>query len=174
MSNVAFVDIETTGLDPEVNQVMEVAILTEPFGDVIHFSVPINPTLATDQALYINKYYERRNELLEIQETREDAATIIHDTLRGHVFVGNNPAFDAAFLTKLLKTFGLAPSWHYHVADIKAIVAGAYGAEPPWTTEWVSQVTGVKIGDDAHTAVADATWVRDVYFSLGLEEPEAT
>lgn len=170
MSNLAFVDIETTGLDPEVNQVMEVAILTEPYGDTVHISVPFNPGFATEQALAINKYYERQNELLGIQETRADAAGIIFDALQGHIFVGNNPQFDANFLKRFLKNNGYAAPWHYHLVDIKALVGGLEGEGPPWTTDWVAATTGIEFDGVRHTAMTDACWVRDVYHSLSLKE----
>lgn len=170
MANLAFVDIETTGLDPNKHQIIEIAILTEPFGDTVHISVPFNPGLATNQALMFTKYYERQNALREIRETREDAAQIVFDTMQGHVFVANNPQFDAAFLTKLLKYFDLMPPWHYHLVDIKALAGGALGIAPPWTTDWLAEATEVEFQGDAHTALVDATWVRDVYKSLGLKE----
>lgn len=169
MANLGFVDIETTGLDPDKHQVLEVAILTEPFGDQVHISLPINPGNASEQALETNGYYARRNELLEIQHTREEAAEIVRDALQGHVFIANNPSFDAAFLSRLLRDFGYGPSWHYHLVDIKSLVAGYFGVAPPWNTAKIAELANVPLPADAHTALADAQWNLAVYKSLGLE-----
>ena len=90
--------------------------------------------------------------------------------------VGSNPAFDAAFLGRLLGVWPLP--WHYRPVDVATLAAGnCYGAgsatqfpgapigPPPWSSREMSRLMGVEPPgpDDAHTALADARWARDVY-----------
>jgi oligoribonuclease (3'-5' exoribonuclease) len=177
MSKRVFVDIETTGLDPFVHSVIEIASYIEE--DVYdgtddmqwHCSLPFDPYCPTvsKQALETNKYFERVEELEEIQESSYEVAEIIRDQFKGAVLIGNNPQFDARFLEQLLATkLGIGPVWHYHVVDIKALVAGHYGVAPPWSTKQIEELTGIK-NDGAHTALEDMRWVRKVYRNLNLQ-----
>lgn len=165
---IAFVDIETTGLDPLADQVLEVAIITDDRDYPIHFSVPIDERRASAQALKINRYRERRAELAAIEEHPYDAAALVADALKTKAFVGNNPRFDDAFLRVFLERSGFKAEWHYHLVDIKALVAGRYQLDPPWTTSEIEQAVGIR-NKNEHTALADAEWVRDAYYALDLK-----
>ncbi|WP_199546649.1 3'-5' exonuclease [Streptomyces sp. N35] len=110
--------------------------------------------------------------------------------LDGSVLVGSNPAFDERFLTKLFRQAGVTPAWHYRTRDIATLAVGhLYGqaytltkqqcdAEPyaradrllenGWRSYELSRLMGVeppKKGE-AHTALGDARWARDVYDAI--------
>jgi DNA polymerase III alpha subunit (gram-positive type) len=168
MTRLAIVDIETTGLDSEKHQILEYAACLLPENDWVHFSLPIDTALASDQALEVNEYYERRTELLSIEEHPYEAAELIHQDLKGRIFVGNNPQFDARFIAKLLDKYDLQPSWNYHLVDLKALVAGSFRIAPPWSTADIAKWIGVPLPDNAHTAIADVEWNVSVYTALNL------
>jgi DNA polymerase III alpha subunit (gram-positive type) len=173
MTNLAFVDTETGGLVAGVHPLIEVAIILEPEDELIHFSLQFKPSECTPQALQTNKALERIDELNEIQESVFDAVGILKDTLDGRVFVGNNPAFDARFLEVFMARGGVKPTWHYHLVDIKALVAGRARLLPPWSTKEIAEYAKISLPEAAHTAVADCEWNRDVFNSLRLLPKEA-
>lgn len=158
-----FLDIETTGLNPLKNEIMEVAAIVREDDPgkadrEIHFSLPIVERLADAKALEINGYHDRRDELNAIQINRLEAAELLAP-LKGALVVGNNIQFDLRFIELLISD---AP-WYYSPLDLKALVAGRCGMDKPASTKLIAEVAGVPLSKDAHTALVDARWNRDVY-----------
>lgn len=110
--------------------------------------------------------------------------------LDGSILVGSNPAFDERFLRKLFNAAHATPAWHYRTVDIAALAVGhLYGqaytltkqqcdAEfyaradallaDGWKSYELSRLMGIEppTKDDAHTALGDARWARDVYDAI--------
>lgn len=140
MAAIAFVDTETTGLDPVRHTVWEVAVIRrEDTGIETEYLWQIRPTkaelhTAEPDALRINRYHERiavpdgseAADILTLDGPAPlsylDAAAQIFKALTGTVMVGSNPHFDASFLHRLLRT-GTVP-WHYRPVDIATLAAG--------------------------------------------------
>jgi DNA polymerase III alpha subunit (gram-positive type) len=163
----AFVDIETTGLDPDEHDVLEVGVvLEEPETTIeeVHFSLAVDLRLADPSALAINQAVERQAELEAIRMERAHAALLLSTKLEAAVFIGNNPAFDQAFLRKFLAEHGLEPSWKYHVVDVKALAGMALGLKPTWSTGRLLASLGME-DHVAHTALADAYQARDIFYA---------
>lgn len=127
----AFVDTETTGLDPFLHDAWEVAIILRADGIDREYVFHIKPDLsnATSKALEINRYHERTSARDWRWDNRVEAAERIHALLDGVVIIGSNPRFDADMLTRL---FGMhhpdwqanpAP-WHYRTIDVATMAAG--------------------------------------------------
>jgi DNA polymerase III epsilon subunit-like protein len=120
-------------------------------------------------------------------------ADLMHDLmalLDGATLVGSNPAFDDRFLTKLFNEAGLPTRWHYRTVDIATLAVGhLYGqaytltkqncdAEyyeradallaDGWKSYELSRLMGIEPPkpDQAHTALGDARWARDVYDAI--------
>lgn len=163
--HTVFLDIETTGLDPVCDQILEVAML----GDSnFHFSLPIDATgERSRKALEINRYWKRKAELDEIQIDAVKALKYFLGGLSGKVVVGNNVQFDLRFIEMFLRRVWCGRNstpWHYHPVDLKALVAGRYQLGPaPWSTQQIAEAVGVPIPANAHSAVVDCMWNRDVY-----------
>lgn len=110
--------------------------------------------------------------------------------LDGSVLVGSNPAFDERFLTKLFRQAGTVPAWHYRTRDIATMAVGHlygqaytltkqqcdaafYGRADKlladgWKSYELSRLMGIEPPGslDAHTALGDARWARDVYDAI--------
>jgi DNA polymerase III epsilon subunit-like protein len=142
-ATLAFLDTETTGLDPNWHEVWEVGLILRQFEDVQGkgwravntcdtehlWQLPVDLGRAEPIALTIGNFYERRgldaNGMKNIQPPElgkwaRDFARLTH----GAHLVGAVPSFDDAFLKRLLKANGACAGWHYHLVDVEALAAG--------------------------------------------------
>ena len=98
---LAFVDTETTGLNPEIAEVIEIAIIrVEPGSPPTYYQTLIRPErieLAHPKALEINGY-AANSERWDDAPLMSDVGDFIVDTLKGFTLVGHNIAFDETML----------------------------------------------------------------------------
>jgi DNA polymerase III epsilon subunit-like protein len=138
---LAFIDTETTGLDPRKHDAWEIAvILRRPGVTDLEYLLQIRTSLAQadPKALEINQYEQRfavpdGEFAIEISTTTPDEVTplteadLMHDLmaiLDGAMLVGSNPAFDDRFLSKIFHEAGVTPRWHYRTVDIATLAVG--------------------------------------------------
>jgi DNA polymerase III epsilon subunit-like protein len=174
VTKLAFVDIETTGLHPVLHQPWEIAvILRDPaLPTDIEYTWYVEPdlTAADATALRLTHFYKRwATEKWEWQDPHEVAAEIAHVTSESH-FVGAVPNFDDRRIEDFLRVHGHAPTWHYHLIDIEALMVGYLAGKgktvtPPWRSTELSNRIGLpqRPAEQAHRALDDARWARDVY-----------
>jgi len=162
---LAFIDTETTGLDPDYHQVYEIGLLLEPDPPCpaleYRWWLPVDLTTASPDALRISHYYQRRP---DTPDEPADVANQLAALTAGTHLVGAVPSFDANFLTRFLHTHHHSPAWHYHLVDVEALAAGRTGHAPPWDSHQLSLALGIDpAAYDRHTALDDARWARDLY-----------
>lgn len=153
--SIVYIDTETTGLDPSIHEVWEIAYAV---GDgPIHFgTVPHLGASADPSALAMNGYWERgftnfKNHLIDGE---------VRDALEGATLVGANPAFDAAFLRQ---RWGVAP-WKYRLLDIEAYAMAALGLDEPKGLSYIAEQLQVQAPD--HTAAGDVRTLRECHEAL--------
>lgn len=150
-----FVDVETTGLDPEKHQVWEIAYATDS-GPVKSSFVKHTLDGANPESLVISQYRERHHfggydAVFEAE---------MQGALEGATLVGSNPRFDAAFLKA---RWGNEP-WHYRLLDVCAYVAGARGLDYVPGLSDAAEIMGVELQPD-HTAETDVLVAQGVYYA---------
>ena len=99
---LAFVDIETTGLNSAMHEIIEIAIIREQDGKVLRWSTKIKPMhlrVADPRALEINGYNE---EEWADAPVAADVAAEIGSWIEDCHLVGHNVHFDSDFIEQLL------------------------------------------------------------------------
>lgn len=153
--NLVYIDIETTGLDPHLHQVWEIAYAIDT-GPVRTYQVRHSLDHADPEALTINRYMDR----FTGGHDRAVEAEIQCD-LQGATIVGFNPAFDATFLRA---RWGIAP-WHHRTLDVSTYAMGVLNLDHIPRTDELVQLLGIN-HRGAHTAAGDVRASRDVHTAL--------
>jgi hypothetical protein len=181
---LAFCDVETTGLHPDLRLAWEVAIIRrEPDGEETQALINItdvNLAFSEPKALEVGRFYERHIELPpkgngpngQMLMPEKDAALVIDQMTRGAHLVGAVVSFDAETLADLLRRHGRTPAWHYHLIDIKPLMLGYLAGAgsthyPPWRSGDLASACGVeRDASTMHTALGDAEWAMRVFDTI--------
>lgn len=185
---LAFIDTETTGLDPDLHEIWEVGlILRQEVGDIDHrWLLPVERLAAADAyALALGGFHTRHPQgLLGDQLGKIERAKLVPIEQFAHEFgaltfgahlVGNTVAFDDDRLRRLFRSCGMTHGWDYHLVDVAALAAGRYGYVPPW--RWVKFLASAGLDPaayEAHTALGDAAAARDLYDAIFDATPDGT
>lgn len=170
MTGVAFVDTETTGLDPRIHEVWDIGLIVD--GREYEWHVrPKKPEVADSTALRIGRFYQRSAAVGWRWNAPEIVADALVSLTADRMLVGVVPGFDAEFLRAFLLSQGQAPAWHYQLVDAEVLAAGRLGAAPPWDTRAICERIGVAPADDTerHTAIGDAREARRLYEAATAE-----
>lgn len=135
MSDIVFLDTETTGLDPAKEQVFEVAVV-RPDGKHKVWTFEPHPLTVRNmhpKALEVTRYKERTSHrdwtwtagLNDGYSVWRKAMEDLSTWLTGKHIVGAVPDFDARHLTSMYREFNLdVPKWHYHLIDVEVVAVG--------------------------------------------------
>jgi len=168
--NLAFIDIETTGLDVGKHEIIEIGcVLTSPDFDVIEkFELKIKPEHIMDAdptSLKVNKYDPLK---WEDAYTLKEAMKILSTKVKDFIMVGHNVAFDAGFLEHAYSKTGIGNSMHYHKLDTVSIAWAKLHREPDlehFSLRDLCERFGIK-NEKAHTALSDARATFELYKKL--------
>ncbi|MEK7587031.1 MAG: 3'-5' exonuclease [Patescibacteria group bacterium] len=176
--NLAFIDLETTGLDPMVHEIIEIGgIVARQISRagrgakleiVEEFEFKIKPEhleLAEPEALRINGYNEM--EWLFAPDLKKVLETV-SGKLKDSVMVAQNVTFDWSFLNQAFKKTGLKNPMHYHKLDLISLAfAKLYDNErlERFSLQALSEHFGIK-NEKAHTALADIRVTVEIYKKL--------
>jgi len=101
---LAFVDVETTGLDPSIHEIIEFSVLFLDRSMDLSFKIkPQHIETAHPKALEVNGYAPEK---WEGAYTPQFAAELIGPKLKKCILVGQNINFDVGFIRALLKQEG--------------------------------------------------------------------
>lgn len=168
--NFAFIDIETTGLNLLLHEIIEIGcVLTTPELDVIEeFELKIKPEHienADPAALKVNHYNE---EDWQNAISLSEAIEILSLKVKDCIMVGHNVAFDAGFLEYAFNKTGIGNTMHYHKLD-SVSVAWAKMHRDPDLEHFSLRELCLKFGiinERAHTALSDARATFELYKKL--------
>lgn len=156
----AFVDVETTGLDPEVHEIIELAyIITDRNLNVLSkYStkiLPENIEAASPRALEINGYSP---DLWDAEAVPLCAALNILDlNLPWTYLAGHNVGFDRKFIEAAYKKLGRDTPWRtYHMLDTSSLAMPLFfqGKIPSLSLSVLCDYFSVT-NEKAHSALSD-------------------
>lgn len=178
LHNLAFIDTETTGTDPKMHEVIELAVIIArqvpregrgPKLEIIEeceWKIKMqHPELAEEQALRVNGYNEV-DWMFAID--RKKAMEEFAKKTQSCTFVSHNLVFDHAFITKSFEETGVDNRMHYAKIDtISLAFARLYDAPQAdkFSLRYLCELLKVE-NAKAHTALADTRALVGVYKKL--------
>lgn len=168
MTQLCFIDTETTGLDPRIHQPWEICTWLEDEPAPQTRALPHTLEFADQRALTIGGYWDRAS-----VDRPPAARWDLTRRLRGVTLVGANPAFDAAMLVRFIG----ADVWHYRMIDVSTGAMWLYGWDRPRSlidTAAACRDRGHEIPEPDHTAEADVRAVRAIYDALRADAKATT
>jgi DNA polymerase III epsilon subunit-like protein len=176
--NLAFIDTETTGLDADIHEIIELAVIIVrqierpgkgPSIEIIkemEWKIKMEkPEVAEEQALRVNGY----NEVdwmfaVSLESAMKEFAKITE----GASFVSHNVTFDYAFVQNAFKKTGVDNKMHFAKLDTISIAfARLYDIPQATSLSLKNLATLFKIENKkAHTALADTVTLVEIYKKL--------
>ena len=177
-SILAFLDVETTGLDYNKHEVIQVGVVLArqiprdntrgPSVEIIEeFEMKIKPERiqdAEEDALRINGYTE--GEWMFAPDLK-NAAEFLAKKLENTIQVSHNITFDAPFMDKFFEKAGMDnPMKRYKLDTISIAFARLYNRDDvKYSLKYLCDLFQIK-NDNAHTALSDARAMYQVYKKL--------
>ena len=177
-NKLAFVDVETTGIDHEKYEIIELGcILVEQNWDAAgqpefkvldEFEFKIKPERieqADKVSLKINGYNEP--DWLEALSL-PDAMRIFADKTEDAIMVAHNVAFDFCFLAKAFSLTGVTNKMHYHKLDTISIAFAKLHLKEGvdrFSLQFLCDHFGIE-NKKAHTALSDCRATLELYKKL--------
>jgi DNA polymerase III epsilon subunit family exonuclease len=167
---LAFIDIETTGLDRDIHEIIELAAVITKMKDgelvvidQVDFKIqPQHIETAEPQALRINGY-NPADWLFAV--SLEDAMKEFAKKTDGAVFVAHNITFDYGFVETAFKKTGLEDKMHFYKLDTLSLAFGIlHTTDDPGklSLRVLTEKYGVE-NKKAHSAFADAYATYEVF-----------
>ena len=168
--NLAFIDIETTGLNLLKNEIIEIGcVITTPELEVIEeFELKIKPERISEAdpvALKVNHYNEKD---WESSIAIEKAINIFSKKVKDCIMVGHNVSFDAGFLEYVFNQNKIKNPMHYHKFDTISIAWAKLHKDPDlehFSLHDMCERFGIK-NERAHSALSDARATFELYKKL--------
>ncbi|HQR22733.1 MAG TPA: exonuclease domain-containing protein [Burkholderiaceae bacterium] len=169
---LAFIDVETTGSNPERERVTEVGLVGVDFdGDAVRVTewssllnpgVPIPPEIQWLTGI--------TNDMVRGAPTFADIASDLYDRLDGAVFVAHNARFDYGFLRAEFTRAGL--NFHAKTLCTVRLSRHLYPDRAPHTLDAIIERFGLG-GEQRHRALGDARVLWRLLQALAERHPPA-
>ena len=176
MRRVVFVDVETGGLDPRGDALLEIGSVSGCGEREFQAFVWPEGRRVCEGALRVNGIDVEGEEVLEQALSRKWAAAHFSDFLAscgvdeaGWVLAGMNPSFDRAFLMALWRESGEAfPKPGHRCLDLHSLACGDWfmregwaGEVPAFYSDAISECLAMEPEAKPHRALAGAKWARE-------------
>lgn len=174
---LAFIDLETTGMDPLKHEIVEIGCLIAKLNEqgqyveLESFEVKVKPEhieTAEREALRVNGYNE---DAWMFAHTQKEALTLLAQKCEGCVMVAQNVPFDYSFLITGFSRQGIKDPFFFAKLDTISIAFLRFRKDPEMTSfslRSLCEKYGIK-NDKAHTALADIRATFEVFKRLMMQ-----
>ncbi len=176
--NLAFIDVETTGLDPRRHEIIDLGVVLArqvpqkgkgpallAIGEYEYKVIPERLADADPESLKINGYTpEKWAGAKPLKEVMEDFAK----RTQGASFVAHNMVFDIEFVQQAFYAAGVKNLMHYHRIDTISMAFAKLYHDPKvekFSLRFLCEYFGIK-NENAHTALSDARATFELYQKL--------
>lgn len=172
---LAFVDLETTGLNPDIHEITEVASLVvngKTFEIELEYEEKVRPTnlkTASKEALASYGYSDER---WKNAKPLKEVLKRISKIAPGGLITGWNVSFDWWFLDKGFRKHKIEPDFDYHRIDVMSIAYAKLYSKRKVTQLGLRRVApyfGIKLPDE-HGALVDIRATYEVFKKLMEDE----
>jgi len=168
--NLAFIDIETTGLSVVEHEIIEIGcVITSSQLEIKEeFEIKIKPKKienANKTALKVNHYNEKD---WENAYELKDALKIISKKIKDCIMVGQNVAFDSSFLEYNFEKNNIKNSLHYHRLDTISIAWAKFHNDENFlhfSLRELCKYFDIR-NENPHSALSDARATYELYKKL--------
>jgi DNA polymerase-3 subunit epsilon len=174
--NLAFIDVETTGFDPQKHEVIEIGCVVvkqkdatgTDFEIVKELELKIKPEKLEDAdpgALRVNGYNDAD---WLFAHSLQEAMTQFAEVTKDAIFVAHNLAFDYSFIHEAFKKSGVENKMFFSKLDTISIAYAKLHKDlsvERFSLQKLTEHFGI-INQRAHTALADARATLEVYEKL--------
>jgi len=178
MRDVIFYDLETTGLDPMVNEIMQIGAISQKTGEEFNIHVEFDIEKASPEALAINHYdpstprvplrtaleafasFCRRNPAI-VTKSDKSGKSWRSAVLHGY----NNLSFDKPFLEKAFRDHNIFQPYSFVQFDWFNMAVFVFGDRSTITQTAVAGYLGIEV-PNAHDALADVHVLREIAKAL--------
>jgi DNA polymerase III subunit alpha, Gram-positive type len=174
---IFFYDLETTGLNPGIHEIIEIGavLVSQPDFQVLKtYEVKVIPEhieTASPEALKVNHYDpENWYNAVPLSQAIRDICEMGQDAIPA----GYNVTFDWAFIQAALNQVGMPDPFYYHRVDVMSIAFAKHYQDGKFTKYSLSELCNYYNVTNrmAHTALADAQATYEVF--VGLMQEDAT
>ena len=168
--NLAFIDIEATGLDVILHEIIEIGcvIATPKLKVIEEFELKIRPEhieRADPTSLKISHYNEAA---WQDAYTLKEAMQIFSKKVKDCIMVGQNVAFDFSFLEHVFSKVKIKNSMHYHKLDTISIAWAKFHQDldfEHFSLREMCERFGIE-NKAPHTGLSDARATYELYKKL--------
>lgn len=169
-NKIAFVDLETTGLNPLKAEILEIGAIVYDIneGTIQEYNAKIKPLRiesADPKALEVNGYTEKE---WKKAGTLEEALRGLGEICEGATFLAYNVSFDWSFLEVAYETTGLPVPFHYHRLCVMsmATIKIPKSKVQSYSLKTVCAFLGIEPEPKVHRALNGAQKAMEVYMAL--------
>src|ERR1044072_4603431 len=112
-----FLDIETTGTNPDIHEMIEVGYVTAA-GAEVGFSLPFDEAVADPEALEVNGWGKR--EFAPVITYKAAIERLSRDLKDAYV-VGQQIHFDMGFMREFFKAMHVEPVWNFRSVELSSL-----------------------------------------------------
>lgn len=167
-----FFDVETTGLDPRDNEIVEIGALlvSQPDFKIVNTYetkvLPVRLETASPKALEVNHFDKDvwENEAISLRR----AILALGKFGQGAVLAGYNITFDWGFVQNALKQLYLPDPFYYHRLDVMSMAFSSLynlGTLERFNLAECCQHFGI-VNEKAHSALSDAKAAYELFLAL--------